>query len=75
MSASEFNEIIAFHKLAPIDHSRADINAALIAATIANVNRGKRRKPFKIADFIPFSPPEPEPDEKSAAEEFFGVKL
>jgi predicted transcriptional regulator len=31
----------------------SDFRAGIIASTIANVNRGKRKKPYKPADFMP----------------------
>jgi len=32
---------------------RTEWGAALVASTIANVNRGKNTQPFSIADFAP----------------------
>ena len=42
----------AFDRLYPIGRDRHDAYLAQIAAVIANVNRGKDRDPFKLADFI-----------------------
>jgi hypothetical protein len=45
-------EWIAYEKITgPLGRRRQDIQAALIATTIANANRGKGRK-FKISDFL-----------------------
>ncbi len=53
MSSAEYAEWIAFMGLEPIGEVRADLRAGIVASTIANVNRGKRQKPFKPADFMP----------------------
>lgn len=34
-------------------NERADYRSALICSVIANVNRGKGQKPFKVQDFMP----------------------
>lgn len=36
----------------PLGRRRQDIQAAVIASTIANANRGKKGKKFKISDFL-----------------------
>ena len=43
---------MGFFHYYPPEGSRGDIRAALISSTIANVNRGKNQKPFKINDFM-----------------------
>jgi hypothetical protein len=53
MSSAEFAEWIAFHNIDPWSEHRADIRSATIATVIANANRGKRSKPFKVDDFMP----------------------
>ena len=35
------------------EQERQDFRAALICSVIANVNRGKRQKPYKPGDFMP----------------------
>jgi hypothetical protein len=51
--ASELTEWIAFEKMTgPLGRRRSDIQAATIAATIANANRGKKGKKLKIRDFL-----------------------
>lgn len=48
--------------LEPFGEERDDLRAAIIASTIANVFRGKRRRPFKPVDFMPqfnLAPPKP----------------
>ncbi len=53
---------IAYAEIDPFGGVRGDINAGVIAATIANVNRDpkKRRKAFAIEDFMPFLKQKPE---------------
>lgn len=53
MSSSELTEWIAYEKITgPLGRRRQDIQAAIIATTIANANRGKTGKKFKISDFL-----------------------
>lgn len=53
MSSAELTEWMAFEKVeGPIGPARGDVQAAVVAMTVANVNRGKRR-PFKLSDFVP----------------------
>ena len=53
---------MAFFSIEPWGCEVEDARAALIAATIANVNRDpkKRRRPYSIADFMPRRVEEPE---------------
>lgn len=62
MSSSELTEWIAYENLTgPLGRRRQDIQAATIAAVIANANRSKGRK-FKITDFlIPYGRKKPDP--------------
>jgi hypothetical protein len=55
LSAREWLEWQAYHTLEPIGAERADLNAGIIAAVIANVHRDPKRKPdpFTAADFMP----------------------
>jgi hypothetical protein len=54
MSSREFSEWIAFLSVEPLGDDRGDIQAAMIAATIANANRDpeKRSNPFEATDFL-----------------------
>lgn len=56
ISTRKLYEWAAFYKLEPFGEFRADLRAALIACTIANVSRDKKkqRKPFDIKDFLLF---------------------
>ena len=53
MDSHELTEWIAFDIVEPIGGKRGDIQAAIIAATVANANRGKLGKALQPADFIP----------------------
>lgn len=53
MSSSELTEWMVYEKISgPLGRRRQDINAALIAATIVNTNRGKKGKRVQISDFL-----------------------
>jgi hypothetical protein len=70
LSSSELAEWIAFERITgPLGRRRNDIQAATIAATIANSNRGKKGKKFKMSDFlIPYGEEERKsPDQMLAA--------
>lgn len=70
MSASEWALWIEYHKEAPIDDSRGDLHAAIVASTIANYAgkmRAENAAPASPADYMPFlvrapEVPEEEPD-------------
>lgn len=60
MSAAEFMEWRLLEQIEPFGDRRADVGAAMICATIANVNRGEKTKPYQTTDFIPrWDPPSP----------------
>lgn len=53
IGSRELAEWAAYEKITgPLGRRRSDIQAAIIAATVANANRGKGRAP-KPADFLP----------------------
>ena len=52
IDSREFAEWMARERQEPRGRERGDIQAALIASVIANVNRGKRQRPFKLKDFL-----------------------
>jgi len=45
---------MAYYRLEPFGWERADLHAGIVASTIANVNRDKKRraKPYSPKDFI-----------------------
>ena len=51
IDSREFAEWMCIHRMDPIGTDRADLGAAIVASTIANVNSTKRR--FKPSDFMP----------------------
>jgi len=53
MSSREFAEWLAFAGLEPLGDARGDLQAAIIAATVANMLRGKDSKPVGIEDMLP----------------------
>jgi len=55
LSAAELTEWMAYDRLDPIGPERADLGAAIVAATVANVHRGRGQAPFRPADFMPQS--------------------
>lgn len=50
--AREFVEWIAIYRQDPWSEERADARAAIVAATIANVNRPKGRRPHRMQEFM-----------------------
>lgn len=63
LSSSELTEWMAYENLTgPLGRRRQDIQAATIASVIANANRSKGSKKFKIPDFlIPYGRRKPDP--------------
>lgn len=68
-TAREREEWAAYFDVEPWGEERADLRSAIVAATVANVNKGKNRQPFKPADFMPkFEKPKaPSADEQVEA--------
>ena len=54
IDSKELSEWMAYYELEPFGHVRTDLNAGIIAATIANVNRGKQGQAYRPADFMPY---------------------
>lgn len=55
MTSAQFVEWRAYFALEPWDEERADLRAAIIAATIANAHRDRKRRPtpIPIESFMP----------------------
>ena len=55
MSSREYNDWLALASFEPIGDRRGDLQAAIIASTIANVHRDEKKKddPFQFKDFMP----------------------
>jgi len=66
IDSKEIGEWIAFNSLEPIAY-RGDLQAGIIASTIANAHRGKEGQPFQPIDFMPLlDKPEQTEDEMKA---------
>jgi hypothetical protein len=53
LSSAELTEWMAFERMTgPLGRKRGDIQAATVAAAIANSSRGKGGKRFKVTDFL-----------------------
>ncbi len=48
----ELAEWMAYEQVEPFGDARGDLQAGVVASTIANVNRGKRAKSYKPQDFL-----------------------
>jgi len=69
VSDREFILWRAFDAISPIGGERADKHAALVAALIANANRGPKQAPYSLNDFDLFrDPPPPKTREQEEAE-------
>lgn len=44
---------MAFDRVEPIGGRRGDLQAGVVAATIANVNRAKGQRAYDVTDFVP----------------------
>ena len=44
---------MAFGTLEPFGADADNLGHAITASTVANVNRGKNQKPYKVEDFMP----------------------
>jgi len=44
---------MAFSTIEPFGMNADNIGHAITASTVANVNRGKNQKPYKVEDFMP----------------------
>lgn len=52
IDSRELTEWQAYDALSPIGPERGDVQAALVATVLVNVNRGKDTRPAKLADFL-----------------------
>ena len=49
----ELSEWIEYYKTDPFGNARSDLQSGIVAATIANVNRGKNTQSYQPSDFMP----------------------
>lgn len=63
MRPSQLGEWLALYLIDPWGAERGDLQAAIVAKTIANVNRDpkKRPAPYRNRDFMAYLEPEPPP--------------
>lgn len=55
MSYTEMAEWLAFSRLYPFGEIAKDVRSAMVATLIAQTSQtGKRRKKYKLKDFLPF---------------------
>ena len=54
-TSAELSEWVAFYGLEPFGPERGDLQAGVVAATVANVNRDakKQKRPYSAQDFMP----------------------
>lgn len=54
-TSAELTEWAAFYEMEPFGPERGDLQAGIVAATVANVNRDpkKQKKPYNAQDFMP----------------------
>jgi hypothetical protein len=53
LDVREFSYWMAYHEREPWGEKRADLRSGIVAATVANANRGKDTDPFSPGDFMP----------------------
>ena len=54
IDSRELSEWMAYYEVNPFGSVRDDLQAGIVASTIANVNRGKNDKSFTPSDFMPY---------------------
>lgn len=52
LDSREITEWMAYERVEPFGVVRENLHAGIVAATVANVNRGKHQKPFQPGDFV-----------------------
>ena len=53
IDSHELSKWIEYYKTDPFGNARSDLQSGIIAATIANVNRGKNTQSYQPSDFMP----------------------
>lgn len=48
---------MAYYSVEPFGEWRADLRQAITSMVIANTNRGKNQRVYKVKDFMPFDKP------------------
>lgn len=72
MTAEEYGDWCALYLIDPWGPERVDFGLGTVAATVANVHRGKDSKPFTPADFMPAftQPDKAEPEQGESPQDF-----
>lgn len=55
MTARQLFEWMAFYRVDPFGDQRGDLQASIVASTIANTFRGKNQNPIEPMKFMPFA--------------------
>jgi len=58
IDSRELSEWTAYYLIEPFGERRADLRQAITSMVIANTNRSKKQRAFKIKDFMPYDKPE-----------------
>lgn len=63
LTSHEFSEWQAYYRLEPFGDERADLRAGIVASTVANAHRDRKRRarPFEAREFLPHFETEREP--------------
>lgn len=83
IDSAEFADWMAYYRIEPFGERMSDLRTGIIAATVANANRGKKQKALHPIDFLPWAKPAAEPvrleDPKAQAKfvalAVFGIEL
>lgn len=56
IDSAEFTEWMAYYSLEPFGSPADDVRHGIAASTLANINRNpkQRKKPYEVADFVPW---------------------
>lgn len=72
MPASEFQEWMILEQIEPFGDRRGDLHAGQICATLANIHRDEKTRPFTALDCIPkWESPRPKAQEPATQLERF----
>jgi len=75
IDSKELSEWMGYFELNPFGSVRDDLQAGIIASTIANVHRGKNDKSFTPSDFMPYmEKPQQSEDDMQAVMELLAGK-
>ncbi len=56
LTSRQVADWLAVYRLDPWGESRADLRTAIIACLLANIHRGKGKRPYKVEDFMAHRP-------------------